>query len=393
MLAVIETHPIQYHAPIYRALEGQFGVPVTAVYGSDFSVAGYRDAEFGVTLAWDTDLLSGYSSIFLSRVGSGGAREVHKVATRGLGDALRKAGPRAVLLTGYSPRFHQTAFYQAWRSRRPILFRGETTSRVDRSAMKALLWKYGLRWLYGHCARLLYIGQRSYQHFRYVGCPEEKLVFSPYCVDTSAFQCDEASRERLRPAVRRDLGIGETQTVLLFSGKLYRAKGPELLLLALKELPSRVLENVVVLFLGSGELKDPLEELARSRPPVKAQFLGFQNQTRLSRYYHAADMLVLPSYSETWGLVVNEALHHGLPCLVSQNVGCAPDLICPEATGEVCETRSVSSLASAIQRMRPLVGRREIREKCRERVSGYSVEKAAEGIARAYAAALQESRR
>ena len=52
MLAVIETHPIQYHAPLYRLLEQRFGVPVTAIYASDFSVRGYRDAEFGATFAW-----------------------------------------------------------------------------------------------------------------------------------------------------------------------------------------------------------------------------------------------------------------------------------------------------------------------------------------------------
>jgi hypothetical protein len=67
-LAVIETHPVQYHAPVYRELQKTWGIPVTAIYGSDFSVAGYRDREFGATFAWDSDLLSGYSSIFLDRV-------------------------------------------------------------------------------------------------------------------------------------------------------------------------------------------------------------------------------------------------------------------------------------------------------------------------------------
>ena len=73
MLAVVETHPVQYHAPVYRAVQQQFGIPVTAIYGSDFSVAGYRDAEFGATFAWDTDLLSGYTSIFLTRSAPGTA--------------------------------------------------------------------------------------------------------------------------------------------------------------------------------------------------------------------------------------------------------------------------------------------------------------------------------
>src|SRR5688500_7033817 len=98
MLAVIETHPVQYHAPVYRALEARFGVPVAAIYGSDFSVAGYADREFGAAFAWDTDLLSGYRTIFLSRVEAAGARAFEEVSTLGLGEALRMVAPQAVMV-------------------------------------------------------------------------------------------------------------------------------------------------------------------------------------------------------------------------------------------------------------------------------------------------------
>ena len=61
---IIETHPIQYHAPVWQYLNQVLGIPVTVVYGSDFSVEGYRDKEFGISIAWDADLLEGYKSIF-----------------------------------------------------------------------------------------------------------------------------------------------------------------------------------------------------------------------------------------------------------------------------------------------------------------------------------------
>ena len=63
-LAIVETHPIQYRAPVYRALRQKFGIPVKVIYGSDFSVAGYYDPEFRSQFAWDTDLLSGYDHTF-----------------------------------------------------------------------------------------------------------------------------------------------------------------------------------------------------------------------------------------------------------------------------------------------------------------------------------------
>lgn len=385
MLAIIETHPIQYRAPVYRTLSRQLGIPITVIYGSDFSVVGYQDKEFKTKFAWDTDLLSGYSSLFLSHVKAGGASCFDEVTARGLWQALCKVSPKAILITGYSHKIYQAAFYHAWKLKCPLLLRAETTDHtLVRSTVKTHLRNQVLSWFYKNCYKLLYIGQHSKMHFHRLGCPENKLIFSPYCVDTSAFDPDETARIRYRSNIRQNLGITEANIVLLLSGKLIHKKGPDLLLQAVQELPAEIRNRIVIMFLGDGEVKESLQSQA-SQLNLTVHFLGFQNQSYLSRYYHAADLLVLPSrYAETWGLVVNEALHHGLPCVVSQGVGCAPDLVQPGVTGNLFETNSIQSLAQAIQHSLILVNRAEIREKCRQKVSGYSVLKASEGIARAY---------
>jgi glycosyltransferase involved in cell wall biosynthesis len=180
------------------------------------------------------------------------------------------------------------------------------------------------------------------------------------------------------------------QKVVLLSGKLVRRKRPDLLLQAIKQLPQHLRERIYVLVLGSGDQQAAWEALARESPRVTVACLGFRNQTQLSAYYHAADLLVLPSESgETWGVVVNEALHHGLPCVVSDAVGSAPDLMDHGVTGEVFESGSVRSLASALERAWPLMGCAPVRDECRRKVAGYTVEKAAEGIARAYTEAVE----
>lgn len=392
-LAVVETHPIQYHAPVYRFLHQAFGIPVTAIYGSDLSVAGYRDPEFETEFAWDTDLIAGYTTEFLSRAVAGGARTPAEVTTRGLPEVLRRIEPAAVLLGGYSPRFHQGSFWHVWRAGYPILFRGETT---DHARPRGFLKRWGrdqyLRWLYRRCARLLYVGQRSLQHFERLGCPREELVFSPYCVATEPFRCAESDREVARPKIRREWGIPEEVPVLLFSGKLSPRKGPDLLLRAAQAVARDRGEKVCVAFLGEGALRGKLEALAKPMRGVEVRWVGFKNQTELSPYYHAADLLVLPSlHSETWGLVVNEALHHGLPCVVSLAVGCAPDLVEPGVTGELCETGAVSSLAEAIRRAATWMRREGVREQCRRKVSAYTVEEAAAGIKRAYVEVVRAS--
>jgi glycosyltransferase involved in cell wall biosynthesis len=388
-LVVVESHPVQYHAPVYRTLQERYGVPVTVIYGSDFSVAGYHDREFRAAFAWDVDLLSGYRSVFLSRMADGGSRSLDRVSARGLGRALRTAGRGPVMLVGYRG-FHRTAFIQAWRSRRPLLLRAETADHaVARNAVKAAVRDQILRGLYAACTRLLYIGRKSEQHFQRLGVPDTKLVFSPYCVDTASFLLDEASRDTLREAARRELNVAPDQLVLVFAGKLSRRKGPDVLVSAVKALPREFQDRILVAFLGSGELRAELESRAACAPAVRVHFCGFKNQTELSRYYHAGDLLVLPSrHSETWGLVVNEALGHGVPCVVSEAVGCAPDLIEPNVTGEIAVADSVESLAAAIVRARSLVGHPDIRRRCRDRVSSYTVDRAAHGIAAAYQAVV-----
>jgi glycosyltransferase involved in cell wall biosynthesis len=392
-LLVIETHPVQYHAPVYRELESRLGIPVTAIYGSDFSVAGYRDPEFGASFRWDTDLLSGHTASFLSTVAAGGARTADRVSTRGLYAALRAAEPGAILLTGYSPSFYQMAWMASRRARRPLLMRAETTDHGrDRAVPREWLRSAALTMLYRSCTRLLYVGQRSHDHFKRLGIPEQKLLFSPYCVDTTAFDPTEESRALCRPAARRRLGIRDAEYLILFSGKFSERKAPDLLLRAVKSLPPGIRGRITVAFLGSGELQAALEQLAECSPKIATRFLGFQNQTQLSPYYHAADLLVLPSlHSETWGLVVNEALHHGVPCVVSEAVGCAPDLVEAGVTGEMAATGSADSLAAAIERALPLVGLPEIRQRCRNKVSGYTVQKAAQGIAQAYWAVTENA--
>lgn len=385
-LVVIETHPVQYHAPVYRAVQETHGIPVEVIYGADFSVAGYRDTEFGASFAWDVDLVSGNEITFLSHVAQGGARSFEEVSSRGLGEALDRLRVGAVLVTGYQHAFHRAAFFQAWRRRYPVLFRAETTDHAAwRNGVRRCVRDQALRWLYSSCGRVLPIGSRSIEHYRRLGVPDSKMILSPYCVDTSPFRCEEADRDRLRPSTRRGLNLGDGDIAVLFSGKLSVRKGVHVLVEAAKRLPEEVRSGLVLLFLGAGKEEGSLAEACRALPAIRACFVGFRNQKQLSPYYHAADLLVLPSIEfETWGLVVNEALHHGLPSVVSDAVGCAPDLIEAGVTGEVAQAGCSRGLASALQRSLLLVGKAHVRSRCRAKIRPFSVKSAAEGIARAY---------
>jgi glycosyltransferase involved in cell wall biosynthesis len=390
-LVIIDSHPVPCHAVIYRELQTSHNIPVTAVYGSDFSVTGFPDDDFGAMSAWDTSLLAGYESVFLSRVADGGARSAAAVTTRGLEAALRAAAPKVVLIASSGQPFHRHASRIASRAGHPVMLRGEMNdAALEHGTLKSWLRDRALRQVYQRCDQLLYVGQRSREHFQRLGCPESKLVFSPHCVDPALFRADEKARDQLRATTRTALKIAPDRIIILVLGKLNRYPKPELILRAIKLLPSGAHHRIDVLFLGSEELPTQLQTLAQLPPAIVTHFLGLQNQSQLSKYYHAADMLVLPGVqSDTWGLVINDSLHHGLPCIVANVVGCTPDLIEPGATGEVFATGSENALATAINNLFPLINRADIRAKCREKVGGYTPAKAAEGIAWAFTDVVQ----
>ena len=291
-----------------------------------------------------------------------------------------------MLISGYSPHFHRAGFWHAWRGGWPILFRGEATDmQRGPQGIKQKLRDLAVSRMYGRCSRILYIGESAKRHYLAHGCREDKLIFSPYFVNTEPFRGDDPHGQA-RNEVRARLGIPANRKVIIFSGKLSELKRPDLMLEAARRLPAAVRDNLAMIFLGDGVLRASMEVSAKEPPVLQAHFVGFQNQTQVSPYYHAADMLCLPSSWDTWGLVVNEALFHGLPCVVSDRVGSAADLITPGLTGEVFSNGSAEAWAAAIERVLLRLGDPATAQACRERAAQYTMERAAAGIAEAYRA-------
>jgi glycosyltransferase involved in cell wall biosynthesis len=131
-------------------------------------------------------------------------------------------------------------------------------------------------------------------------------------------------------------------------GRLVEMKRPLDLVEATARLPDKA--RWLVAFAGAGPLAASIEARARALS-VRVAMLGFVNQAELPRIYGASDLLGLPSSSgETWGLVVNEAMASGLPAVVSDAAGCAPDLIEEGRTGFAFPSGDLAALARALER-------------------------------------------
>jgi glycosyltransferase involved in cell wall biosynthesis len=374
------THPIQYFAPLWRELAADPNLSVRVHYFSDHGVRSAVDPRFQVAFAWDVPLLEGYDHTFLSRTAD--IRRPLSISLPNARLTLREGQFDWVLIHGYNGRFHIQVARAARHLGVPVLLRGELTDARSRHVpwYRRFLREYYLKWFYKYISGFCYIGEHARRHLRRLGVSEERLFFSPYSVDSRLF---EEQYTRLdREQCRRELGIAPEQIVVLFSGKFIPRKAPLLLLDALARLADR--ERLTLILLGDGELRPQVESQAKALLGERVLLPGFVNQTQLGRYFRAADIFVLPSHFETWGLVVNEGMHFGLPVVVSSAVGCAPDLVREGETGLLFPAGNAEALAACLQKFLDVPERaRVMGVAAREHIRRYSTEASAAGIKQA----------
>jgi glycosyltransferase involved in cell wall biosynthesis len=319
-VAMVCSHPIQYLSPWFADLAQDSRLQVTVLYGDEHGMRQGFDPGFGKAVRWDVDLGSGYRFVTLkNRAPRPGVGHFFGILNPEL---LRVLSPRdfdAVVIQGWNYALYPLALAVARWRRLPVLLRCESVTPRD-GCKRELLRRY-----LGACAATLAVSTGNRRLLVSYGVPPERIFFSPYAVDGHRFALPAPERQAARAAWRQRLNIDDAMPLLLFAGKLLPVKAPELLLQAFFAL-RRLGVKAHLCFCGDGELRRSLEQAATGVPEVS--FVGFLNQTAMPGLYAAADALVLPSH-ETFGMVVLEAMHAGLPVVVSDGVGCAEDLVLP----------------------------------------------------------------
>jgi glycosyltransferase involved in cell wall biosynthesis len=321
-LAVLTSHPIQYYAPLFRALAKV--VDLHVLFAHHATPAEQANAGFGTPFTWDVDLTSGYAHSFLENVArQPGTDRFLGCDTPGIGQRLHEGRFQVLLVLGWHLKAYLQGILAAKRLGIPVMVRGDSQLKTPRSPLKKALKSLAYPWLLRLFDAALYVGQRSRAYYAHYNYPPSRLFFSPHCVDTQWFGATASAEERLR--LRRQRAIAPETFLVLFAGKLIPFKRPADVIAAVARCRAHG-RAAEVLVAGSGELEAHIRATAASSG-VPVHLLGFRNQTEMPAAYAAADCLVLPSNGrETWGLVANEALACGRPIIVSEACGCAPDL-------------------------------------------------------------------
>ena len=385
-LAIVTTHPVQYHAPWFRAL-ARSELDLTVFYCYRATPEQQAAAGFGVPFDWDVPLLDGYSYRFLSNVAprecAGGFRGLDTPEIRGI---IAGREFDAVLVNGWHYKSAWQTIVSCWQHRIPVMLRGDSHLHTARSVFKRTMKYPVYKGFIPRADACLAVGTWSREYFLYYGAQPEHVFSVPHAIDEQWIAAELAKWLPLRAEVRRRWGLPQDAVVFLFAGKFIEKKRPLDFVRALAEADRRG-AAVAGLMVGDGPLRADCEAAA-SEMGAPIRFAGFLNQSQMVSAYVAADVLVLPSDGrETWGLVVNEAMACGRPAIVSDAVGCGPDLVLAGRTGDRFPLGDIGALAELLV---TYAGRPEMARAmalaARERLVEFSLQAAVDGIARAMAA-------
>ena len=384
-LAVVISHPIQYFAPLYRRLAQQPDIDLTVYFCGRQGLESYEDAGFGMPVQWDIPLLEGYDYEFLPnlrrREQIGG---FFSLVNPGLVSELRRNRYDALLASGHVYFSYVLGILAAKLTGIPVFMRCETHLLLRRSSLKAALRRPVMTFFYRVlCDRCLPIGTRNREFYLAHGVRHDRLFDVPYVVDNDYFVQAIAPFKACQHETRLGLGLPVDKPLILYLSKLTPRKRPHDLLAAFRLLRERGIEAALV-FVGAGESEASLRAYADEHRIADVCFAGFRNQSELPKYYASADVFVLPSEDEPWGLVINEAMCAGLPIVASEEIGAVPDLVKHGYNGLTYGAGDVEQLAAHLV---SLASNKALREQMGENslavIQEWDLERCVEGVSAA----------
>jgi len=395
-VAYLLSHPIQYQSPLLRHLARQPGLDLTVFYTSDFSLRSYRDAGFGIAVEWDVPLLGGYRHEVLPRLLDSDTISFFRPLNHGIFSSLSQGNFDVLWIHGYATLNSWIALAAAKILGIPVLLRADST-RIDhprgpaKLALKWLFFRLLCRFTFG----VLSVGQRNTDYWLHHLGADIPIFPTPYAVDNSFFQQRCLSASATREDLRRELKIEAGRAIILFASKLLVRKRCIDLVEAYLEMCNKQQQEQdskpapYLLIVGDGEERPQIEARIRAaHAEGSIRVLGFRNQSELPRYYDLCDVFVLPSIHEPWGLAVNEVMNAGRAVVVSDEVGCQPDLVRDGENGCVFPAKNCHALALALERVLadPTVCR-AMGKRSLERIEDFSFDANTKGLMQAFIAA------
>ncbi|MBD2459660.1 glycosyltransferase family 4 protein [Oscillatoria sp. FACHB-1407] len=294
-------------------------------------------------------------------------------------DHLTKTLPTVLVVAGYSHPAMRAAIKWGKHRRVPVILLSDSQY-CDRPR-NLLLETIKGNWIRKHCDAAFVAGASASHYLETLGFPRHKIWRGYDVVDNHHF--GQASQIILQHEADERQKLGLPKNYLLYVGRFAQEKNLLRLLEAFKlyQYQTRLPPWSLVL-VGGGEQEVTLKVKANQLGLQNLIWSGFKQIDELPAYYSLASALILPSVSEPWGLVVNEAMACGLPILVSERCGCVLDLVFPGINGYVFNPLDTQSLVGAIVdlTMQSQDQRIQMGKHSRQIISNYTLESWAKAL-------------
>lgn len=382
------SHPIQYQAPLLRRLASRDDIDLKVVFILNSMEKGYYDSEFQREVKWDVPLLEGYDYEFLEVIGASDKLGFFSPFPVNLRKVLRDFDPDLIWMHGWNSIVFIYAVLISRFRKSKIVIRGETGGHlVAPSWIKKSIKKIYLKVFFRLIDGALYIGRMNKEFYTEFKIPEKKLFFVPYAIDNDYFNPKKVDQVGVGLSIRAEFGIPPDSPLVLYASKLTKRKHAPMLVRAFCEAcrTALVRSEPHLIIVGDGEDRSVVEKIISKNTFSNVTLAGFKNQSELVGYYSAADVFVLPSENEPWGLVVNEAMVSGTAIIASNEVGSVFDLVQDSENGFVIDVQGMESalvekLTYCFANPRHL---ERMKAKSRELISKWSYQEDIEGVCEA----------
>ena len=382
-LAVFFQRPHIYFCQFLRALASRPELDVTAYFYSSYGLGSSPDPELGCILYEGRSPLEGYRYHFLKNYSP--RPELGRFWGLFHPGVIRELSHNydAVIVHGWWGISSWLAYLTAFVRSVPVLVHSDRNSVLVKNSRGR---QAALRWLFRRTTAFLVIGKRNAAFYRQHGVAEQRMFLTPLAVDNHFYRAEAARLAPKRIELRQQLGISENDCGILYVGRLSPEKSVSDLMAAFNVLKAPGAHLVLV---GDGPERGRLMEIAAAQHLEHVHFVGPKSYEDLPAYYALADVFVLPSRVDCWGVVVNEAMNFALPVIASRQVGAADDLVKEGVNGFRFEAGDTAALAELL---RFLVGdsglRRRMGKASLQIIGEWDYDRATEGVL----AALRSSR-
>ena len=382
------SHPVQYMSPLLARMAQHPELDISVAYCTLRGAVPTHDPGFNTTVKWDIPLLEGYVWQEIPNRGSG-TDSFWGLRNPGLYKLIRAGKFDAVLCyLSYLCASFWISYFACRRSRTGFLFGTDASGLMPRSGGSWKVCLKGAYWpkLFSLADQVIVPSTATRDLMLSLDVPAEYITLTPYSVDNDWWIAQSAKVDR--NAVRADWGATPETSVVLFCAKLQPWKRPLDLLRAFAQAN---LSDALLVYAGDGAQRQELErEAAALGVTQRVRFLGFLNQSQLPPVYTSADLMVLPSEYEPFGVVVNEASCCGCPVAASDHVGAARDLIAPVDLGLLYPSGDVRLLSTLLSELcRDPERLHELGRLARNRMNGWSPQDTVAGTVAAVSAAVR----